>query len=205
MCITISDFRVDSLDKLKAKLIQIENETLRDNNKFRDLYIFSFGYAKNPNQKGIELEMAIPYWNILLQGRFPLLTLWTEFLQVSTKWKANLYDTSLAQLMMRNFCCRNSTNARYLVILGYCCWTSVTVFHLTWLITTRREPGQYSLTTLLSGHVQNWAVHRQRLRQQPLHCRLRHRHFLEATSRLCINHNRIANLTSVDLSLMQYT
>ncbi len=85
MCITISDFRVDSLDKLKAKLIQIENETLRDNNKFRDLYIFSFGYAKNPNQKGIELEMAIPYWNILLQGRFPLLTLWTEFLQVSTK------------------------------------------------------------------------------------------------------------------------
>jgi len=71
---------VDSLDKLKSKLNSIENEILRDGVKFRDLYIFSFSYAKNPTQKGIELEMAIPYWNILLHGRFPLLSLWAQFL-----------------------------------------------------------------------------------------------------------------------------
>jgi len=64
----------------------MEAEVQRDVTKFRDLYIFSFSFAKNPNQKGIELEMAIPYWNILLHGRFTLLGLWTQFLQV---W---LYD-----------------------------------------------------------------------------------------------------------------
>jgi len=71
---------VDSVEKLKAKLSLVESETLRDTVKFRDLYIYSFAYAKNPNQKGIELDMAIPYWNILLNGRFTLLGLWTQFL-----------------------------------------------------------------------------------------------------------------------------
>jgi DCN1-like protein 1/2 len=69
----------DTLDKIRSRLFQVEQETLREPAKFRDLYIFSFSYAKNPNQKGIELEMAVPYWNILLQGRFQLLPLWTQF------------------------------------------------------------------------------------------------------------------------------
>ncbi|CAL8123508.1 unnamed protein product [Orchesella dallaii] len=76
---------VDSLDKLRSKLATVEQDTLRDPTKFRDLYIFSFAYAKNPTQKGIELEMAIPYWNILLHGRFQLLPLWTQFLQEQHK------------------------------------------------------------------------------------------------------------------------
>lgn len=80
-------FSVDSLDKLRTKLAQVEQDTLRDPTKFRDLYIFSFAYAKNPTQKGIEMEMAIPYWNILLQGRFQLLPLWTQFLQVNAAAK----------------------------------------------------------------------------------------------------------------------
>ncbi len=62
----------------------METETIKDPIKFRDLYTFSFAYAKNPSQKGIELDMAIPYWHILLHGRFQLLKLWTQFLQVST-------------------------------------------------------------------------------------------------------------------------
>jgi len=81
----LADLAVDSIDKLRSKLVTVEQETLRDAVKFRDLYIFSFGYAKNPTQKGIELEMAIPYWHILLQGRFTLLGLWTQFLQEQHK------------------------------------------------------------------------------------------------------------------------
>jgi len=71
---------VDSIDKLRNKLAIVEAETSKDPGKFRDLYVFSFAYAKNPTQKGIELDMAIPYWHILLHGRFPLLNLWTQFL-----------------------------------------------------------------------------------------------------------------------------
>jgi hypothetical protein len=39
----------------------VEADTLHDPVKFRDLYIFSFAYAKNPSQKGIEIDMPVPY------------------------------------------------------------------------------------------------------------------------------------------------
>lgn len=73
---------VDSIDKLKAKLPQLENE-LRDSNKFKDFYQFTFNYAKEHAQKGIDLDMAIAYWNIVLLGRFKFLDLWCKFLMVS--------------------------------------------------------------------------------------------------------------------------
>lgn len=73
---------VDSVDKLKAKLPQLEVE-LRDAGKFKDFYQFTFNYAKEHAQKGIDLEMAIAYWNIVLQGRFKFLDLWCKFLTVS--------------------------------------------------------------------------------------------------------------------------
>lgn len=73
---------VDSVDKLKAKLPQLEVE-LRDAGKFKDFYQFTFNYAKEHAQKGIDLEMAIAYWNIVLQGQFKFLDLWCKFLTVS--------------------------------------------------------------------------------------------------------------------------
>ncbi|XP_042212236.1 DCN1-like protein 2 [Homarus americanus] len=70
----------DSIDKLKAKLPTLEHE-LRDTAKFKDFYQFTFNYARNPGQKGLDLDMALAYWNIVLQGRFRLLNLWCQFLQ----------------------------------------------------------------------------------------------------------------------------
>ena len=58
----------DSVDKLKAKLPNLEKEIL-DPNKFKEFYQFTFNYAKNPNQKGLDLEMALAYWNIVMAGR----------------------------------------------------------------------------------------------------------------------------------------
>ncbi|BES95245.1 unnamed protein product [Nesidiocoris tenuis] len=71
---------VDSIEKLKARLVTLESE-LKDSLKFKDFYHFTFNYAKNPGQKGLELDMAITYWNIVLQGRFRFLELWCQFLQ----------------------------------------------------------------------------------------------------------------------------
>ena len=45
------DLGVDSIDKLKTRLSSLENE-LRDPQKFKDFYHFTFNYAKNPGQKG---------------------------------------------------------------------------------------------------------------------------------------------------------
>ena len=74
--------RCDTLEKLKLKLPTLENE-LRDNIRFKEFYHFTFAYARNLGQKGLDLEMAIAYWNICLQGRFRLLPLWCKFLTVS--------------------------------------------------------------------------------------------------------------------------
>ncbi|CAL4081595.1 unnamed protein product [Meganyctiphanes norvegica] len=69
----------DAIEKLKAKLPTLEHE-LRDTAKFKDFYQFTFNYARNPGQKGLDLDMAVAYWNIVLHGRFRLLTLWCQFL-----------------------------------------------------------------------------------------------------------------------------
>lgn len=74
---------MDSIDKLKARLGSLENE-LRDPLKFKDFYHFTFNYAKNTGQKGLDLDMAIAYWNIVLDDKFKFLQLWCQFLQVST-------------------------------------------------------------------------------------------------------------------------
>ena len=78
-------FSVDSIDKLKARLGSLEND-LRDPLKFKDFYHFTFNYAKNAGQKGLDLDMAIAYWNIVLDDKFKFLQLWCQFLQVSKFW-----------------------------------------------------------------------------------------------------------------------
>lgn len=75
------NYRCDSIEKLKSRLPLLESE-IRDQLRFKDLYHFTFNYAKNQGQKGLDLDMAIAYWNIILQGRFRFLHLWCQFLQV---------------------------------------------------------------------------------------------------------------------------
>ena len=58
----------DSLDKLKQKLPSLEKEIV-DSVKFKEFYQFTFNYAKNPAQKGLDLDMALAYWNIVMAGR----------------------------------------------------------------------------------------------------------------------------------------
>lgn len=77
----VIELGADSIDKLKAKLPTLEVE-IKDQNKFKDFYHFTFNYAKNPGQKGLELDMAIAYWNIVLRGRFKFLDAWCKFLTV---------------------------------------------------------------------------------------------------------------------------
>lgn len=56
------------MDKLKQKIPSLEKEIL-DSNKFKEFYQFTFNYAKNPAQKGLDLDMALAYWNIVMAGR----------------------------------------------------------------------------------------------------------------------------------------
>ena len=76
-----SCFSCDSVDKLRNKLPSLEKE-IQDPLRFKEFYQFTFNYAKNPGQKGLELDMALAYWNIVLKGKFRFLDVWTKFLKV---------------------------------------------------------------------------------------------------------------------------
>ncbi|KAM6342397.1 DCN1-like protein 2 isoform 1-T1 [Podargus strigoides] len=75
----MTELGCDTTEKLKALLPRLEQE-LKDPTKFKDFYQFTFNFAKNPGQKGLDLEMAIAYWNLVLSGRFKFLDLWNKFL-----------------------------------------------------------------------------------------------------------------------------
>jgi len=70
----------DNIDKLRATLPALEAE-IRDPAKFKDLYLFAFTYAKNPGQKGLDLDMAIAYWRIIFDNMFQYDELWYKFLK----------------------------------------------------------------------------------------------------------------------------
>ncbi|KAL8595685.1 DCN1-like protein 1 [Nucella lapillus] len=74
----------DSIDKLRVKCGSLEQDIV-DPIRFKDFYQFTFNYAKNPGQKGLDLDMALAYWNIVLAGRFRFLDLWCKFLQENHK------------------------------------------------------------------------------------------------------------------------
>lgn len=78
------DLGIDSIEKLKSKLPLLEQE-LNDAGKFKDFYHFTFNYAKDPGQKGIDLDMAIAYWCIVLSDRFKFLDIWCKFLEEKHK------------------------------------------------------------------------------------------------------------------------
>lgn len=80
----MTELGCDSIDKLKNKLPTLEKE-IQDGNRFKDFYQFTFNYAKNPGQKGLDLDMALAYWNIVLKGKFKFLEIWSTFLKENHK------------------------------------------------------------------------------------------------------------------------
>lgn len=80
----MTEIGCDSVDKLKSKLPLLEKD-IADGTKFKDFYQFTFNYAKNPGQKGLDLDMAMAYWNIVLKGRFRFLDVWNRFLKENHK------------------------------------------------------------------------------------------------------------------------
>ena len=74
-------------------MIALEGD-VNDVAKFKDLYQFTFNFAKAPSQKSLDLEDAIAYWKMLLTDRFKYLDIWIKFLLVSPPpslelWRGN--------------------------------------------------------------------------------------------------------------------
>lgn len=73
---------VDSVQKLKAAVPALRAE-LKDEKKFREIYDFTFGWAREKGQKSLALDTAIGMWGLLFEHqKWPYLEQWCEFLQV---------------------------------------------------------------------------------------------------------------------------
>ncbi|KAL8171034.1 hypothetical protein V2J09_022838 [Rumex salicifolius] len=73
--------RVDSLEKLRERIPYMRSE-LKDEQKFREIYNFAFGWAKEKGQKSLALDTAIGMWQLLFaEKNWPLIDHWCQFLQ----------------------------------------------------------------------------------------------------------------------------
>eukprot|EP00245_Coleochaete_scutata_P003294 TRINITY_DN1480_c0_g1_i1.p1 TRINITY_DN1480_c0_g1~~TRINITY_DN1480_c0_g1_i1.p1 ORF type:complete len:260 (-),score=49.30 TRINITY_DN1480_c0_g1_i1:41-820(-) len=71
----------DSVDRLKRMLPSLRAE-MKDEATFRDIYIFTFDWAKEKGQKSLALDTALGMWRIMFtERRWPLYEAWCLFLQ----------------------------------------------------------------------------------------------------------------------------
>ncbi|KAL1934206.1 hypothetical protein VTP01DRAFT_6388 [Rhizomucor pusillus] len=77
----MKDMNVDTPEKLRNILPTLER-SLQDEQTFKKLYQFAFGYGKSPGQKSMDVDVAIAMWQVLLNNsRYPDILSFIEFLQ----------------------------------------------------------------------------------------------------------------------------
>ncbi|CAO3612692.1 unnamed protein product [Cunninghamella blakesleeana] len=73
---------INSIDQFKSKipvwLKEIENE-----DKFKQMYLYTFGYAKTTGQKSMDIDVAIALWNLLLGNKYDHVPVFNQFLQIN--------------------------------------------------------------------------------------------------------------------------
>ncbi|KAL1918731.1 uncharacterized protein VTP21DRAFT_2753 [Calcarisporiella thermophila] len=73
--------KVDSVEKLKAKLSELER-LLVDQVQFKEFYKFIFGFARDRGQKSMSVETAVTMWSSLLEGnKYPHVKHFSQFLE----------------------------------------------------------------------------------------------------------------------------
>ncbi|KAF9124037.1 DCN1-like protein 2 [Mortierella sp. 14UC] len=72
--------KCDTLEKMKDAVETMRQE-LKDDATFKEIYHFSFNFGLGENQKSLPLDVAIPFWMLLLPDRFPRLEMWCDFVQ----------------------------------------------------------------------------------------------------------------------------
>lgn len=80
---------LDSFAKIK-KAIPLFKRELEDPKQFKDFYVFCFYYMKDPDQKRIAIEYAIPTWKLILKGRYRYIDEWCTFIETEYKQSISL-------------------------------------------------------------------------------------------------------------------
>eukprot|EP00127_Corallochytrium_limacisporum_P004722 Clim_evm76s172 gene=Clim_evmTU76s172 len=76
----MEEMGTDTLEGLKGKIAGLRQE-MDDPATFKQLYQYAFDFGRDPGQKGLSLQTAMGYWQLLMSDRFKHLNEWLEFLQ----------------------------------------------------------------------------------------------------------------------------
>ncbi|XP_060209004.1 uncharacterized protein LOC132636258 isoform X2 [Lycium barbarum] len=77
----VQSLEIDSLEKFKKKIPVLRSQ-LKDEDTFRDIYNFTFEWAKEKGQKSLALETGIALWQLLFaELEWPLIDQWCQFIQ----------------------------------------------------------------------------------------------------------------------------
>jgi len=89
---------VDSIDKMKKQISKLRVD-LDDAATFKNIYRFAFDFAKEDQQKCIDMEMAQGLIGLLLVDRYPLANSFSDFLKQQESYKGLNIDqwTSLLE------------------------------------------------------------------------------------------------------------
>ena len=83
-CGGFKDLRVDSIKGLQSKFPDLEEEVLKEIEKFKDLYrfAFKFGLDVEEGQRALPISMAVPLWKIAFSKNKPsFLERWFGYLE----------------------------------------------------------------------------------------------------------------------------
>lgn len=75
---------VDSTSSLK-KILPKLRESIKDKRKFKNFYIFLYGYALDFGQKVMTKDMAIGLWKLLFPEKFALFPRWIDYFERTHK------------------------------------------------------------------------------------------------------------------------
>ncbi|KAF3910783.1 hypothetical protein ABW20_dc0101661 [Dactylellina cionopaga] len=84
-----SQLGVDTLENMQEKLRELRNQLNTDDEFFKEVYLWTFNWARPEGQKSLALDNAIEWWKLLLSNRFPgHIDRWIDYL--NTKWKKSI-------------------------------------------------------------------------------------------------------------------
>ncbi|OQR84951.1 hypothetical protein ACHHYP_12533 [Achlya hypogyna] len=99
-----------SIEDLKAKMSVLTSQLKGDAAFFAKVYAFTFGFAKEKDQKSLAVDSALALWEILFPDRFQLLPDWLAFVKEHHKnaiskdvWTQTLEFTTQVKADLSNY------------------------------------------------------------------------------------------------------
>jgi len=74
----LAELGMETSSKIKSKMSSIKNE-ISNAKDFKKFYMWCFTYMKDPTQKRIHIDFALPTWKLIMKGRYEYLEDWIKF------------------------------------------------------------------------------------------------------------------------------